>query len=193
MKTPFDGLLATTWSADYEELRYLVFDYLGTTLQHITVGEWSKISPQGWAYLAGNSLGPRDIGFCAMWFKPELQVIFDSGIEPAIRGAGWQPRRIDRMHHNNRIDDEIIATIRRSKFLVADMTGNRGGVYFEAGLAMGLGQQVIWTCREGRLNRVHFDTRQYPFIQWRCNALDEFRQALQNRIEASIGRGPLAT
>ncbi len=190
----FEQLVATAWAADDEELRYLIQDYLAKSQGRISFDNAGvfKISPSGWAYLSGHNPGPRDIGFCAMWFKPELQQIFELGIEPAIRKAGWQPRRIDKVHHNNRIDDEIIATIRRSKFLVADMTGNRGGVYFEAGLAMGLGQQVIWTCREGRLKRVHFDTRQYPFLQWRFDALDEFRQNLQNRIEATIGRGPLS-
>lgn len=41
--------------------------------------------------------------------------------------------------HSNKIDDEIIGEIRRSAFIVADFTGHRGGVYFEAGFAMGLG------------------------------------------------------
>lgn len=36
--------------------------------------------------------------------------------------------------HANKIDDEIIAEIRRSAFLVADFTGQRQNVYFETGL-----------------------------------------------------------
>jgi hypothetical protein len=51
--------------------------------------------------------------------------------------------RVDQKHHHlNKVDDEIIAEIRRSRFLVADFTCEpgkvRGGVYFEAGFAMGL-------------------------------------------------------
>ena len=49
--------------------------------------------------------------------------------------------------HINKIRDEIISQITRSKFLIADFTGHRGGVYFEAGLAMGLRRSVrtnIW-------------------------------------------------
>src|SRR5712672_2679134 len=42
------------------------------------------------------------------------------------------------MNTSTRFGDEIISQIRRSKFLIADFTGRRGGVYFEAGLAMGL-------------------------------------------------------
>jgi nucleoside 2-deoxyribosyltransferase len=61
--------------------------------------------------------------------------------------------------HINKIGDEIISQIRRSKFLIADFTGHRGGVYFEAGLAMGLGLPVFWTCRRDDLDKLHFDIR----------------------------------
>jgi nucleoside 2-deoxyribosyltransferase len=78
--------------------------------------------------------------------------------------------RIDKKEHSNKIDDEIIAEIRRSKFLVADFTCEkekvRGGVYFEAGFAMGLGIPVIWTCAQQSIGDLHFDTRQYNHIVW---------------------------
>ena len=74
---------------------------------------------------------------------------------------------------------------------MADFTGHRGGVYFEAGFALGLGLQVIWTVRKDALEGSHFDTRQFNFIQWEDGKLPEFRAALQNRIEATIGRGTL--
>jgi nucleoside 2-deoxyribosyltransferase len=91
--------------------------------------------------------------------------------------------------HNNRIDDEIAAMIRRSKFIVADFTGRRGGVYFEAGFALGMGLPVIWVCSKDELKDVHFDTRQYNFIVWEEGKLEECKKALQYRIEATIGRG----
>jgi hypothetical protein len=72
---------------------------------------------------------------------------------------------------------------------VADFTGQRGGVYFEAGFALGLGQQVIWLCRKDVLNDVHFDTRQYNYITWEIDKLQELARALTLRIEATIGRG----
>jgi hypothetical protein len=55
-------------------------------------------------------------------------------------------------HHLNKVDDVIVAEIRRSRFLVADFTCEpgkvRGGVYFEAGFARGLNIPIIWTCRD---------------------------------------------
>jgi hypothetical protein len=66
-------------------------------------------------------------------------------------------RSSKRGEHINKMGDEIISQIRRSKFLIADFTGHRGKVYFEAGLAMGL--PVFWTCRRDDLDKLHFDMR----------------------------------
>ena len=49
--------------------------------------------------------------FVAMWFAPQLHDLYERGIEPAIRAAGYTPMRIDKKQHNNKIDDEIIAEI----------------------------------------------------------------------------------
>jgi nucleoside 2-deoxyribosyltransferase len=97
--------------------------------------------------------------------------------------------RVDKKEHANKIDDEIIAEIRRSAFLVADFTGHRGGVYFEAGFAMGLGLPVIWMCRRDDVKNLHFDIRQYNCIDW--SDPEELAVRLQQRIEATLGCGPL--
>jgi hypothetical protein len=67
---------------------------------------------------------------------------------------------------------------------VADFTGNREGVYYEAGFAQGLDIPVIWTVREDWLGKIHFDTRQYNHIHYRTP--DELLRALKNRIMATI-------
>lgn len=61
------------------------------------------------------------------------------------------------------------------------------------GFALGLGLPVIWLCREDELAGVHFDNRQYNFILWQPDALDELERRLKNRIEATLGHGPLAS
>ena len=139
--------------------------------------------------------------FVAMWFDDSMDEVWEKGIRPAITEAGFEPVRIDRKEHMNKIDDEIIAEIRRSRFVVADFThgkiddndlpikkrGARGGVYYEAGFAQGLGIDVIFTCREDQIDDVHFDTRQYPHIRW--SRSEELKEALKNRIPALYGNG----
>jgi nucleoside 2-deoxyribosyltransferase len=131
--------------------------------------------------------------FVAMWFSPATNDAYSFGIEPALNASGYKAVRIDKKEHNNKIDDEIIAEIRRSRFLIADFTCEsksvRGGVYYEAGFAQGLGIPVIWTCKDTSLADLHFDTRQFAHIVWR-DAADLFVQ-LKNRIGATMGDGPL--
>ena len=116
------------------------------------------------------------------------------GFEPGIRKAGYDPVRIDQKQHVNKIDDEIIAKIRRARFIVADFTqdesGARGGVYYEAGFAHGLGIPVIFTCREDCLKEIHFDIRQYNCILWKDKDLEKLQKDLTNRIRAILEDGP---
>jgi hypothetical protein len=128
--------------------------------------------------------------FVAMWFDKSMDDLYADAIEPAIRDAGYDPLRIDRHEHVNRIDDEIIAQIRRSRFMVADFTGQCYGVYFEAGMMMGLGRTVIWLCDKKELDegKLHFDVRQFNFIAY--ESLEDAKARLYNRIVAIEGEGP---
>ena len=138
--------------------------------------------------------------FVAMWFDKEMFEAWQTGFAPAIRDAGFDPLRIDRKEFNNKIDDEIVAEIKRSRFVVADFTcggviangvfepNPRGGVYYEAGLAHGLGMEVIFTCRADRMNYAHFDTRQFAHIVWKTP--EDLRNSLYSRIAATVGEAP---
>ena len=72
--------------------------------------------------------------------------------------------------------------------IVVDFTGRRGGVYFEAGFALGLDLPVTWTCRKDDMQGLHFDIRQYNTIDWETREEPALR--LQHRIEAAVGKGP---
>lgn len=130
--------------------------------------------------------------FVAMWLDDSMNQVWSEGLEPAIKDAGYNAMRIDKKEHVNKIDDEIIAEIRRSKFLVVDFTqgdsGARGSVYYEAGFAHGLDIPVIFTCRKDCLNKIHFDARQYSCIVW--NDHDNLKSRLTKRISAVLGDGP---
>jgi hypothetical protein len=128
------------------------------------------------------------IAFVAMSFDPSLNSALSDGIAAAISDAKYEPLRVDKVHHNEKICDRIVVDIRRSRFVVADVTMQRQGVYFEAGFAMALGLPVIWCCRKDDLNHVHFDTRQYNHIVWEQPA--DLRQQLLDRILATIGTSP---
>lgn len=140
--------------------------------------------------LRGRNLESKQ-AFVAMWFDDSIADLYECAIAPAIRDAGYVPLRIDKKDHNNKIDDEIVAEIRRSRFVIADFThgdaGMRGGVYYEAGFAHGMDIPVIFTCRDDVIGQIHFDTRQYNHIVWNADKFDNFRKALTDRISATIG------
>lgn len=146
------------------------------------------LTVDGWNRLAELHRHHRitDQAFVAMWFTSETEGAYKDGIERAINESGFRPLRVDKLEHNNKICDLIIAEIRKSAFLVADFTGHRGGVYFEAGFALGLGIPVIWLCRKDEIDQAHFDTRQYNHIVWENEA--ELYSKLLNRINATIVR-----
>ena len=157
------------------------------------VGFLAKVTVEGHTRIAEQATNvDSSQAFVAMWFHNSMTKAYDDGFRPAIEQARYNPLRIDRKEHINKIDDEIIAEIRRSRFLVADFTqgsdGARGGVYYEAGFAHALGLPVIFTCHKRALNDLHFDTDHYNHIVW----TDEngLREKLKNRILAVIGEGP---
>lgn len=189
--------IGISWSINLDELSYLVDKFLIKEKAYIRYEfmDAPSIMPNGYAALEELKQTNTDsqIGFCAMWFSHEVLPAWAEAIYPAIIDSGYDAKRIDTHDHNNRIDDEIIAMLRKSKFVVADFTGQRGGVYFEAGFALGLGLPVIWTVRKDALHEVHFDNRQYNFVVWEEDKLSEFKSSLQNRIEATLGRGKLSS
>jgi nucleoside 2-deoxyribosyltransferase/DNA-directed RNA polymerase subunit RPC12/RpoP len=146
----------------------------------------ARLTLDGWRRLEEikNTRRQSKQAFVAMWFDEALTSAWDNGIADALKKTGYVPLRIDKKEHNNKICDEIIAEIRKSGLVIADFTGHRGGVYFEAGYAMGLNIPVIWTCRKNDIEKAHFDTRQYSHIVWETP--DDLSKKLVHRIEATL-------
>jgi hypothetical protein len=146
----------------------------------------SRVTIEGWQHLEAMRASRSNSrqAFVAMSFNPALDVAWLEGIRPALRDCGYQPFRADHKEHNDRIDDVIMAELRRSGLVVADFTNHAGGVYFEAGYGMGRGTPVIWTIRADALSGIHFDTRQYNHIVWETPA--DLRAKLRARIMATL-------
>ncbi|MBR0519746.1 MAG: hypothetical protein IJJ95_00240 [Spirochaetales bacterium] len=87
--------------------------------------------------------------------------------------------------------------------MIADLTGFRGGVYYEAGFARGLGKEVILCCKDKYSIKIkydaidkeviengpHFDVNHLNTIYWKSNDLEDFKERLKNRIIGTVGRG----
>lgn len=145
------------------------------------------ITFKGWEYLESVSgpVGRPKRVFVAMSFHESLDEAFALGIHSAVEeDCGLTCIRVDRLEHNEKICDRILAEIRRCDIVVADFTLQRPGVYFEAGFALALNRTVIWTVRQDEIDKVHFDTRQYNHIVWSGHA--DLRSKLASRIHATL-------
>lgn len=149
-----------------------------------------SLAPKGWDYLFGETGTGAIPGRCfvAMSFSEEHSPIFTDAIKPAVIAAGYNPVWMKDVLTNEDINYRMIVEIRKSQFLVADFTGMKGGVYFEAGFALGLGRSVFWATKADDLPNIHFDTNHYQHIVWKTH--DELREKLQEKIVALLGYGP---
>jgi hypothetical protein len=186
-------LLGASWSGNVNELNYLFSEYLSVEKQFLRQLNATTfvISPKGWAFLDSlNRINTASkIVFVAMRFNQQLiDTVYEKAIKQAIIDCGYEPKIMLKHDHINKIDDEIVSLIKRSKFIVADFTEQNQGAYYEAGYARGLGLQVISTCNKAEMDegKLHFDTRQYRTIPWEQGKLEDFKKQLQDCIVANI-------
>jgi hypothetical protein len=135
--------------------------------------------------------------FVAIWPDPSMDDAFANGFEMAIAAAGYSCLRLRKKQHNG-LDDETVAEIRKSTFVVADLTSEVVGAgedkksipnaagYFAAGFALGLGLPVIWCCRSDRIAHVDFNSRQFSPVVW--DNPEDLAEKLYQRICALIGQ-----
>lgn len=123
--------------------------------------------------------------FIAMSFsKPDSEI--RKTIKKVVVETGYEPILVDEQHYESEstINDAIIRSIKQCKFMVADFTEQKHGVYFEAGFALGLKRQVIYTCSKSDFENSHFDTNHYPHIVY--ENMIELESKLKNKILAWI-------
>lgn len=171
---------------DANEFMYLLHEAVRRGYLELGSNTQVRLTPNGWSRVEETGGMRRDSSqaFVAMWFDSSLNSIWEQGFRPALEKLGYRPIRIDKEQFTGKIDDHIITEIRRSGLLVADFTGHRAAVYFEAGFAMGLGIPIIWTCRQDAIDDAAFDTRQYHHIVWKD--AEDLQQRLIDRIEATL-------
>jgi hypothetical protein len=146
-----------------------------------------SITPVGWQAIEEGKQALITRAFVAMSFSKEMHDVWLKGLKPGIAAAGYEAHRVDSDPHIGRIDLKILGDIRQSRFVVADATEQKQGVYYEAGFAEALGKSVIWTVRADEITKVHFDTRQFAHVLWETP--QELAAKLEGVIVGVLGRG----
>ena len=152
-----------------------------------------KLTSKGWDKIYSGSLpsNSRDV-FIAMAFTDQSGADLSSATGDAIKRAcfalNWNPVIVNEVPHNDGIMDKVIGLINESHFVIADLTYQKSGVYYEAGYAKSKGLQVIHCVNEAEKNNCHFDVRHLNLIIWKDHS--ELEAKLIHRIKATIGAYP---
>lgn len=129
--------------------------------------------------------------FVAMMFSEKTRSTYEQVYKSVIQSLNYTAMRIDEKQFNGSIIGEITAEITDSVALIADLTGNRGGVYYEAGIARGLQLcnhpiKLILTCKQSFFEneRVHFDVSGDNIVLYEDD--DDLKQKLEKRLQAIL-------
>ncbi len=127
--------------------------------------------------------------FVVTSFKSDMDPAFEA-IDAAARAVGLRAERVKDVPGDYRITDRILASIRRARLVVVDLTHERPNVYFELGFARGLGKTVITIMREG--TNAHFDVQDWTYLSYvdsrplERDLLERFRYEVNNET-GSLG------
>ena len=131
--------------------------------------------------------------FVAMMFSGETVSTYEQVYKPVIQMLNYSAMRIDEKQFNGSIIGEITAEITDSVALIADLTGNRGGVYYEAGIARGLQLcnhpiKLILTCKRSFFDdkKVHFDVSGDNIVLYDSD--EDLRQKLLKRLQVVLDK-----
>jgi hypothetical protein len=151
----------------------------------------ATLSFEGWEYYenlrAGNATYRK--AFMAMKFgDSDLNKILNEFFRPAAKRAGFDLFKLDDTPKAGLIDDRLRVEIQSADFIVADLTHDNLGAYWEAGYAEGLGKPVIYTCEKKRFQtaKTHFDTNHHLTILWDIAAPETAGIDLTATIRATL-------
>lgn len=124
--------------------------------------------------------------------REDVDTIFSKVVMPVLRKQGISPIRVDRVEHNDDIDDKILELIVSCDFCIADLSYARPSVYYEAGRVHGMGKPVIFIARSDHFNpkrddsfgnfRIHFDLQMKNIIKWTVPT-ESLQKRLASRVE----------
>lgn len=164
------------------------------------------LTEKAWNYIIPKKEAPSKNIFIAMSYSGTAELNFyEKAVKEAINKCGYTPMIIRDKEHIDYIPLEIEYEISHSSALIADLTGQNNGVYYEAGLAKGKNIPVIFTCNkpeiEGSLEeapgknstgsgKIHFDVAQINTIFWQYNEqkFGELKDRLIRRIKSILDK-----
>lgn len=127
--------------------------------------------------------------FMAMKFGDSLlENVLEAVFKPTALRAGFDLFKLTDRPKAGLIDNRMRAEIQACDFVVADLSHDNLGAYWEAGYAEGLGKPVIYTCEKSKFEvaKTHFDTNHHLTILWDQAAPKDCAQEFLATIRATL-------
>jgi hypothetical protein len=169
---PKSDLFVQTTTSNGSELRL-----------RLTMAGWKEYDQLSHRNLAGRT------AFMAMKFgDSNLDTVLKKCFKPAVERAGFTLQVLSEGQAAGLIDNQIRARIRAARFVVADLSHDNNGAYFEAGFAEGMGLPVIYTCEAKKFSekKTHFDTNHLVTIPWSLAQLEDTASLLTATVRATL-------
>ena len=150
-----------------------------------------NLSLEGWKIYEVEKRGmvAGNYGFIAMQFNDnELETFVQEVVKPTVERMGFRLIDVRDVSKAGIIDNIIRSQIRSARFVIADLTHDNNGAYWEAGYAEGLGKPVIYICEKAKFEekRTHFDTNHCTTVLWSRDDDDGFRKELTATLRLSL-------
>ena len=173
------GIMGSANKANYDavlsEMREQKITERGVTdISGLTCG--IKLTMKGWNLYEKICTSESKQIFMAMQFKKDRENESEKNflyqlypkICDAVQKIGYKLIKIDDVAHCGEITKQIEIEIRRSAFVIVDLTHDNPGAYWEAGFAHGIGKKVIYICRQNEISekKIHFDVNHYNIHPW---------------------------
>lgn len=128
-------------------------------------------------------------GFMALRFGDViLDALLKDHIKPAVNSLGYHLVDMRDVSKAGIIDNLMRVQIRDSAFVLADLTHENAGAYWEAGYAEGLGKPVLYICEKAKFDerKSHFDTNHCTTVLWESDNPSNFTQDLIATLKRSL-------
>jgi len=150
----------------------------------LTLKGWDEYEKEKKGKLAG------DFAFFARKFSSDeiFKSFIDDVLKPCVKEVGYELRDMLDMSEAGIIDNIMRERIQDCAFMIADLTHDNYGAYWEAGYAEGLGKPVIYICEESKFKEfsTHFDTNHHTTVLWRQAEYTKFQETLVATIKRSL-------
>lgn len=158
----------------------------GDTIRKIEYDQVLKSVSTNWNDLARDTVqlaekiaSTRSVLVCMSFVsRPDLQDLL-AATKTVCLEFEYEAERIDEANLSKRIVPQILAQMKRSAFVVVDVTESSPNVFYELGFADGAGKEVVMVAKKG--TALPFNVADVPVIFW--ESFEEFKVELRKRLQ----------